>query len=496
MKNNKFRKFKSELCDNNMTFDECELAILRHAVDETESIKGRKAVNSEDVKNMLKIVEEFIIRKKLICYGGTAINNILPKYAQFYNRDMEIPDYDFYSSNALEDAKELADIYYKAGYGDVEAKSGVHMGTFKVFVNFIPIADITQMHKALFNSLLKESISIAGVHYAPPNFLRMAVYLELSRPNGDVSRWEKVFKRLNLLNKYYPISTENKCRTVDFVRKADKDSDDLENLYISVRDSFIDQGVVFFGGYATTLYSKHVSEDQKNIFAKYPDFDVLSEEPAKCATILKEHLMRLKFKNIKLINHEAIGEIVPKSIEVRVGKKVIAFIYAPIACHSYNTIHVGDKQINVASIDTILSFYLSFIYVDMDYYDRDRLLCMSTFLFNIEEKNRLEQKGMLKRFSLNCIGKQKTLEDMRSEKADKYKELSNQRDSIEYAMWFLKYNPDKKEEKVEKVVEKVEKGEKVVEKVVNSRKTQKEASFIEKYIRNQKTRRNKKSSFF
>ena len=32
----------------------------------------------------------------------------------------------------------------------------------------------------------------------PPNYLRMAMYLELSRPDGDVSRWEKVLKRLTL----------------------------------------------------------------------------------------------------------------------------------------------------------------------------------------------------------------------------------------------------------------------------------------------------------
>jgi hypothetical protein len=39
---------------------------------------------------MIKIVEDFIIRKKLICYGGTAINNILPERDQFYNKG-EIP---------------------------------------------------------------------------------------------------------------------------------------------------------------------------------------------------------------------------------------------------------------------------------------------------------------------------------------------------------------------------------------------------------------------
>ena len=29
-------KYKSEFCDEKMTFEECELAILRQAVDETE----------------------------------------------------------------------------------------------------------------------------------------------------------------------------------------------------------------------------------------------------------------------------------------------------------------------------------------------------------------------------------------------------------------------------------------------------------------------------
>jgi ribosomal protein S18 len=196
-KNNKFR---NELCANNMTFQDCELAILRHAVDETEKIKGEKITKNEQIKDIISIVEKFLRSKKLICYGGTAINEILPKEVQFYNRDIEIPDYDFYSPDAMNDAKELADIYYKKGYSEVEAKAGVHFGTYKVFVNFIPIADITQLHKNIFKTIHKESINVRGIRFAPPNFLRMNMYLELSRPQGDVSRWEKVLKRLNLLN--------------------------------------------------------------------------------------------------------------------------------------------------------------------------------------------------------------------------------------------------------------------------------------------------------
>ena len=150
---------------------------------------------------MLTIVENFIKKKSLICYGGTAINNILPKKDQFYNKDIEIPDYDFFSPNALKDAKDLADIYVDAGFTEVEAKAGQHFGTYKVFVNFVGIADITSIPKELFYTLKKDSIQVAGILYAPPNYLRMGMYLELSRPAGDTSRWEKVLKRLTLLNK-------------------------------------------------------------------------------------------------------------------------------------------------------------------------------------------------------------------------------------------------------------------------------------------------------
>jgi hypothetical protein len=34
--------------------------------------------------------------------------------------------------------------------------------------------------KEIFNALKKDSLRVAGILYAPPNFLRMSMYLELS----------------------------------------------------------------------------------------------------------------------------------------------------------------------------------------------------------------------------------------------------------------------------------------------------------------------------
>lgn len=438
-------KYNSELCDNKMSFEECELAILRNAVDETELLQKQKIANSDDVKKMIEILENFLIRKKLVCYGGTAINNILPKYAQFYNRDIEIPDYDFFSNNALEDATELADIFYKSGYLETEAKSGVHKGTYKVFVNFIPMADITQLHPDLYKSVKKEAMTIAGIKYAPPNYLRMSMYLELSRPAGDVSRWEKVLKRLTLLNKFYPLKPPFDCQTIDFQRKTETISEeDSQRIYFNVRDSFIEQGVIFFGGYASSLYSKYMDKKQSKLIKKIPDFDVLAEDPTRCAMIVIERLNEIGFKNVSSVEHASLDDVVPKHIEIKVGIETIAFIFEPIACHNYNTIQIGNQQINIATIDTMLSFYLAFIYADKLYFDKDRILCMAQFLFQVEQRNRLEQKGLLKRFSINCYGKQSSLESIRAEKAEKFKELANQRNGKEWNAWFFKYNPGNK----------------------------------------------------
>lgn len=441
-KNNKTkRKFNNTLCENTMTFEECELTILRQAVDDTEKLQGQKKVNNKEIQNMLTIVEEFIIKKKLVCYGGTAINNILPKYAQFYKRDIEIPDYDFFSANALEDAKELADIYYKEGYTDVEAKSGVHYGTFKVFVNFIPIADITYLHSDIYKSISDDAIQIAGIRYAPPDYLRMSMYLELSRPAGDVSRWEKVSKRLAVMNKFYPMKLDKNCHTVDFTKKMDLKLKEEERLHLLIRDIFIDNDCVFFGGYSTHLYARYMSESKKKLVDSIPDFDIISEDPDKSALIVKERLQKEKFKSIKIVKHKAVGEIIPKHVEIIVGKYSMAYIYEPIACHSYNEITIDTKQIKIATIETILAFYLSFLYANMPHYDKDRLICIAMFLFQLKQQHRLDQKGIIKNFSIDCYGKQTTLEDIRSEKTEKFKEYSNDRSGREYQMRFLKYIP-------------------------------------------------------
>ena len=306
--------YMSSLNDN-------ELQILRDAVDKVQKEASKEIVNSKEVKDIISIVEKFIADKKLICYGGTAINNILPYDDQFYDKSLEIPDYDFFSNNALDHAKELADIYMEAGYTEVEAKAGVHHGTYKVFVNFIPVADITQLVSEIFTNLRRESIVVDNIYYASPNFLRMAMYLELSRPKGDVGRWEKVLKRLILLNKHYPIK-EYDCKNIIIGRKFERKTKKVteKNIYDAVKKICIQAGVVFFGSYAFSLYSRYLPRYLKNLKSRAADFDIISIDPLKTVQYIKYELKSLNIKNVNYIKHDEVGEIIPVHYELRIGK--------------------------------------------------------------------------------------------------------------------------------------------------------------------------------
>ena len=418
---------------------EKEVLLLQNAIEEA-SKKKKNIIKSVIIKNIFNILENFLKSKKFVCYGGTAINNILPKKEQFYDRNIELPDYDFFSPNAIETSIELADLYYKNGYDEVEAKAGVHIGTYKVYVNFIPIADITDLNSEVFKQLQQNSIVKNGIYYAPPNYLRMAAYLELSRPDGDISRWEKVWKRLVLLNKNYPIEAYN-CTIKDFIRTFDTPIDSLPTLYNTILNSIIKQKLVFFGGYAVYSYSKYISQRDRKQLIKHPDFDVLANDPLKSANIIKKDLNNKNITDVKIIKHDQIGEIIPEHYEIKIGNETIVFLYKTIACYSYNTIKVKNKNINIATIDTMLSLYLAFIYANRDYYDPKRILCIAQYLFIIQIKNRLKQKGVLKRFTTKCYGKQETMEEIRAHKAFLYNELKKNKCSKEYQKYFLRYTP-------------------------------------------------------
>ena len=83
---------------------------------------------------------------------------------------------------------------------------------------------------------------------------------------------------------------------------------------------------------------------QRKQLMTIPDFDVLTEDPEKTSTILKERLLEKGYKNVKVAIKPPIGELVDTHYELLVDKETLCMLYKPTACHSYNTIKVGKKR--------------------------------------------------------------------------------------------------------------------------------------------------------
>ena len=155
---------------------------------------------------------------------------------------------------------------------------------------------------------------------------------------------------------------------------------------------------------------------------------------------MKTELINAGIKGVQLKKVANVGEIMPAHYQVVIGgQEIVCMIYTTNGCQSYNVITMANKQVKVASIETLLYFLLAFTYVDLEYYNRDTIMCMASYIFDVQYHNRLEQKGLLKRFSLTCYGKQETKATIFAEKGKKAKELT--RGSAEWEEWFLNYNP-------------------------------------------------------
>ena len=267
------------------------------------------------------------------------------------------------------------------------------------------------------------------------------MYLELSRPDGDVSRWEKVAKRLILLNKHYPLRGEN-CGSEAIQRLFSGESqDESKRLFYVLRSALARENVVFFGALANSMYARLGRRGVSGREPTVPDFDVLSTTPKATADKTAKALRDDGFKNIRIFSHNRIGDVISEHYEIRVGDDTVAFIYRPLACHGYNVARVGPLRLRIASIDTMMSFYLAFIYAGKPYYDKNRILCMCEALMKTQQRELLSQRGILKRFDIQCYGKQETLADIQRNKSAMHRKLKGKGGKA-YDQLFLRYEPE------------------------------------------------------
>jgi len=398
---------------------------IESAANKAQEIIDKLAASNPDVQKMMGTVLKYIQTHRVLCYGGTAINNLLSKKNQFYDPEVDIPDYDFFSMNPQEDARKIVDLLIKAGIANVEAKPGIHLGTFKVFADYTGVADITSMSRPLFEKLWKDSVVKGDVHYCPPDFLRMNVYLELSRPMGNVERWKKVYQRLQLLNAEYPVVCPVSYNSIEeFMRDGIRDQ--VENLLLKEK--------VVLLGFNGSMMQQNAKHEWK-----FP-LDILVE-PERASTVTKMFLNIFGKGQTKAREFEEYGDLLPAHTDIVEGSKLLVRVYETMACHSYHELSSG---LRLASIPTLLNFFFAMLYATKDVIEhtsKQRLVCAAEKLVQMANGSATRRFKLLT--PISCIGVQKDLWDMKREKAELYAKLSKNRRSAEFIKYFFSYTPRK-----------------------------------------------------
>jgi hypothetical protein len=405
--------------------------MLLNAIKINEKYQKKNKLKKYTKPELFHNIERFMLSKKLIGYGGMAINILLPTEKQFYEY-IDVPDYDFFSPNAKRDAVELSKILSNT-YDEIEVKSAINEGTFKIFVNFIPIVDITQIDYELYKNLLSNSVYNKGIYYAPYNYLRMSMYLELSRPLGDISRWEKVYKRLQLLNQSHPLI----LRHIILDNEVEiKDKEIFNDFFKKIMNKLKDN--VFLGNYAMYYYQhlfpkKYQIEQQSKVF-------ILTEEPMKIISKIKKIIHS---KNLTINTKKYENKFITFD-EVYLENIPCIYLIKTDSCQSYNVV----DGYNIASIDTMLSVYYAMSFFNnIEGISKSQLLSYCYLLHTIENKGESNQNdGVLRRFNMPCIGTQLTFEDIKQEKNKKYKIYKK---TGKYSDLFFRFDP--KREKTKKL---------------------------------------------
>jgi hypothetical protein len=374
---------------------------LQRAIAEASDRINYDSAHDESLLHALSIVNTFIKRKKRICYGGTAMNMILPENKRFYDPNTDLPDYDFYTPDVEADVEELVKDLKAEGYEDVYHKVGIHAGTKKILVNFVAVADITGITPELFAIMYRRSIKKDGVHYTDPDVLRMMMYLELSRPRGMVDRWPKVFERLRLINHEFPIRAGCSGGGQWYESLIPTD------IRKKILGYCIQHQRILCNGPLAAIYSKGIRQGGARYELRQGGpLLFTSPEPKDDAVAIKALLAD---DRLVLYKHPERGELVPLRIELRMGDRPICMFIEETACHSLNQIPVGSGQkINIASLELLITLYLSidiFTNHSRDYLG-EKILCQVKKFIELSEENYRATHSQFPAFSQECQGHQ------------------------------------------------------------------------------------------
>lgn len=341
--------------------------------------------------SLFEIAIQFLKKQdRVLMYGGTAINSLMPKRYKFYG-SMELPDLDLFSTRAIGLANDLVREFKKKGYELASFQEALHIGTYKILVNGVVIADISHVSPTVFERLNTDSvIGDIGIRICNPEFLRSTLYVILSQPQ-DSHRWGKVIERIVSFNKVFPPKSSLALKYLNI------DTTQQQNIPENKVREFARIHQLIWTGESilkeiVKLQPKWYKKI-KDISSPIPYIFLVEENANKMAHLFAKQYPELELTVGKNIEEE---EFIQKHTNLyHKGKIVVTFTHLN-NCLSYTKY----KNTYVASLPTLLRLLYEFYFNTMD----DAYLAWIHLIIAIELKHYISKHKLLQVVNTECLG--------------------------------------------------------------------------------------------
>jgi len=359
------------------------MSSLEKQIERIAEIKNDEIIrkNYDNYHFLYDILIEFLKKKNVLMYGGLAINQILPKEARFYKK-YELPDIDIVCTDGVKLINSIIE-HFKKDHNIqlVSAKEALHESTYKVFVEGVQLLDVTVLSKRDFLKMKKNSIQTdLGIPTVNIYYLKYSLHL-LSAQSLDAHRWGKVYERMLLMYKYYPVDLSN-ILWDDFYTDIPSDLSDALTSWIT------DNKLISFGWdkIQSLLEPKLEMNDKQPI--KYLLYD----------GNLKELVATFKWPKVKTTALYSGDGFIGQYIALTYNNERFCYIFKPQSCLSIITKN-NKTELTIHSLLAIL--YMMYLSSQID-----ELLYVIGHLTKLCLKLMKKSKNLNKIYSTECYGPQ------------------------------------------------------------------------------------------
>lgn len=360
---------------------------------------------------LVEVVKEFVISRKLIIYGGLAIDLALRLKGKKIYEDDVIWDIDVYSPQADKDAYDLKDLLESLKFSKVSVFLAMHIQTMKVSVNYLPCADISYMPKEIFDKLPTLTTK-TGIRILHPHYQCIDIHSSLHYPFSNApaenlfNRYEKDVKRYNIIIENYPLDLESA------INKSDK------SLKVKSFDMPSYKSFAFTGDIAFNVIAHYYNEIRSNFklpIDKAMQFDIgISETTIRSLTYSGK---------IEIIVPESVPTDTYYNCYMEQIEEYVTFddkitYYVGDVLPTVTNVSINDINFHIISIQGLMKHYLAHYYktgdkMYMKYYCRLYIMIRDVELIfeDIISKNPSDKEDIVDCFinspfslSINTIG--------------------------------------------------------------------------------------------